>query len=625
MPSSPGRLSEVLRRLLRLDKGSAPDEIEAVEGNLARALGELSPPPLMAALLVWNLERMGLEVPESLRRAASADPAARVGAARCLCVDDAGSGHVVDVVVTLHPAPRRDFDGVGMGAAGKDAAREAVRAALRGAEQPYDVMVALRRGARPLEVDGASLGLAVYLATWAASRRRQISPSWAFTGEVDPSGRVSEVGSLDRKLAGLPVDLAVAYPASQTPSVLGARARLHGVSHVDDALALLGHAPLRVHSSRALGIAALLVTAALTHQPAWWGRVEAPGHAVLLSIAPLEEPPVDLGLLLLPPGGPHDRLHDRAAAAAALRSCAAGRPAAIALDDALDPSIPGTGELIAALGEVAQESTIEVLAGGADPALPLPDGVRRIDPTLRPMASTSGWSPLQYYGLPGLVLQAAPGAPLVTGAALAIATAAQTAPAWSTHSRPWLHVPVPASWASTTPFGLVEDHDASVVCAPGRGVLLAWEDWGPDTAGDVITVPVVWAAQGRGALEDVPTARIHLAVANAVAGWRIAEPLHLAISRLLPTREAPPMPIRPVRAVVTFAVDTSVLASAWALGRLCAGQAKAIAAAAATLTVGIVALAAGGLLVPSVGIALVALGSVLAERRAAARALRWDP
>ena len=151
----------------------------------------------------------------------------RSARAKALVVDQAGQGHVVELVVELRPGTGR-VDTVGQLAQDTRVAAQLAFAAALGAEsKSWDARWTLGPGPR---VHGTSIGLALAVAAVAAARNKAVPPGHAFTGAVELDGRIGSVAGLPakRRAAG---ELQVWDPES--------------VTHLDAVLAPLGLARRR--------------------------------------------------------------------------------------------------------------------------------------------------------------------------------------------------------------------------------------------------------------------------------------------------------------------------------------------------------------------------------------------
>ncbi len=134
-------------------------------------------------------------------RDSATGPALRVEAShaartKALVVDQAGAGHVVDLVVELR-AGSGQIEAVGdVARDAQVAAQLAIAAALGPAAAAWDARWSVGAGPR---LHGTSLGLAVAVAAVAASRRRQVPEQVAFTGGVELDGRITSVAGLPAK------------------------------------------------------------------------------------------------------------------------------------------------------------------------------------------------------------------------------------------------------------------------------------------------------------------------------------------------------------------------------------------------------------------------------------------
>ena len=167
---------------------------------------------------------------------------ARSARANALVVDQAGKGHVVELVVELRPGSGR-VETVGQLARDTQVAAQLALAAALGSEsKAWDARWSL--GAGP-KVHGTSIGLALAVAAVAAARGRALPEGHAFTGSVELDGRIGSVAGLPakRRAAG---ELQVWDPER--------------VQHLDAVLGPLGLAPTR--SSWRWGLLAVPVVVA---------------------------------------------------------------------------------------------------------------------------------------------------------------------------------------------------------------------------------------------------------------------------------------------------------------------------------------------------------------------------
>ncbi len=121
-----------------------------------------------------------------------------VGAARALVVDDAGRGHLVEVLVELAAGDGGAWTPQDVARDAEVAAQVAIAAALGRHARTRRVTWQVRGAG--FRLHGTSLGLALAVATASALQRVPVPAGWAFTGGVDLDGRVAPVGGVPAKL-----------------------------------------------------------------------------------------------------------------------------------------------------------------------------------------------------------------------------------------------------------------------------------------------------------------------------------------------------------------------------------------------------------------------------------------
>lgn len=156
--------------------------------------------------------------------------------ARAVVVDQAGRGHLVEVVVELAPELPAPWNPQALSAEARAAAELALAAGL-GASRGVRWQL---RG-EGFELDGPSLGLALAISARAARDGLSVPSDVAFTGAVDLDGAVRRVGSLPEKIrAAARAELTRIFTPADAPETVGGALQVRPVSTFGEVCRELG-------------------------------------------------------------------------------------------------------------------------------------------------------------------------------------------------------------------------------------------------------------------------------------------------------------------------------------------------------------------------------------------------
>lgn len=206
-------LAELLHAVIAAEDAEDAVRHETALGHLHRALREELPSdPLMAASLLPHVLDEGIRV-ELEKRSAQAAPL--TSRAVALVVDLRGQAYLVEVVVELSAGGRGVWTTQSAAPETLLGAQVAVAAALGDEARRFGVRWQLSESQR---VRGASLSLAIALATRAAREGVTLPLDVAFTGAVELDGRITKVAGVPAKLRAAEGMREVVIPRDGAPS-----------------------------------------------------------------------------------------------------------------------------------------------------------------------------------------------------------------------------------------------------------------------------------------------------------------------------------------------------------------------------------------------------------------------
>lgn len=190
-PGAPEAWQRTVEACLAVDPQARPPDIATVRAIFDGSL-EWKRPAQSAG------DTIGVEADAPDEPISGPGTRGRPGSAMALVVDDAGQGHLVEVVIEVYPgatgiSTSQDVD------RGTAVAAQIAVAAVLGAAAGETRVVWQVRGAG-FRLHGTSLALAVAVATASAVRRLPLPPGWAFTGGVDLDGHIAPVAGIPAKL-----------------------------------------------------------------------------------------------------------------------------------------------------------------------------------------------------------------------------------------------------------------------------------------------------------------------------------------------------------------------------------------------------------------------------------------
>jgi eukaryotic-like serine/threonine-protein kinase len=377
-PELEAPLAMAIEGALCLDREARIPDCEALLAVLDGDRSWAPPPPAAeAASQTWDpaLSALPRAAPAPLPGPAPLPPLPpplEGGGVAALVVDEAGRGHVVELVLSLVPGGAGVWAPDGVSREARVAAQVAVAVALGPEAARHGVRWGLR-GHRA-ELTGTSIGLAIGLATLAALRGQRLPSGWAITGGLDLDGRVASVGGLPAKLrasaaAGLVQVAAPAEDVQRVEPIDGVR--LHGFARFEQAAAALLPLPAPAPPRRRhLRLLALLAVPLL----AFSGALALPEALVQHRLLDLVRGPLAFeNTLILGIDTPEPR-GLRPQHAGTLRALADAGARAVLIDLSFSASEPAVDEEIARAVEELEARGVPVIQGVrfglTDPALP---------------------------------------------------------------------------------------------------------------------------------------------------------------------------------------------------------------------------------------------------------------